>query len=302
MSGAIAAADARLAGLTATAHPGPRGPQPRGERLLVPLFGAVGLLFLIACANVSGLLLARGLQRQQEYATRAAIGAGRARLFRLVLIEAIVARADRGGARRRARLRHRRGAKASAVTPCRAPTPSVGWPVLLFGAGGGLVAGGRRRSAAGRARVAGQSVHAAQGHRGRRPAAASGACSAGSPPCRSCSRCRCWPAPRCSAHGPQPRSRPARLRDRAHPRDDRHPRRGPRQSRAFHEQALERVAAIPGVRHAAFAWGVPLTGNSWPAELEVVGRAAASSAIVDDQPAAAGGDRGLLRGDEHAPG
>ena len=58
-----------------------------GERLLVPLFGAVGLLFLIACANVSGLLLARGLQRQQEYATRAAIGAGRARLFRLVLIE-----------------------------------------------------------------------------------------------------------------------------------------------------------------------------------------------------------------------
>ena len=44
------------------------------------------------------------------------------------------------------------------------------------------------------------------------------------------------------------------------------------QGRAFHEQGLERVAAIPGVRHAAFAWGLPLTGNSWPAELEVVGR------------------------------
>ena len=57
---------------------------------------------------------------------------------------------------------------------------------------------------------------------------------------------------------------------------------GPRdQTRAFHEQALERVAAIPGVRHVAFAWGVPLTGNSWPAEIEVAGRAAASSAIVD---------------------
>jgi predicted permease len=53
------------------------------------------------------------------------------------------------------------------------------------------------------------------------------------------------------------------------------------QYRAFHEQGLERVAAIPGVRHAAFAWGVPLTGNSWPAEIEVVGRASGSSAIVD---------------------
>ena len=36
---------------------------------------------------------------------------------------------------------------------------------------------------------------------------------------------------------------------------------------AFHAQALERVAAMPGVSHAAFAWGVPLTGNSWPAEI-----------------------------------
>ena len=53
------------------------------------------------------------------------------------------------------------------------------------------------------------------------------------------------------------------------------------QGRAFHEQGLERVAAVPGVRHAAFAWGLPLTGNSWPAELEVVGRASGSSAIVD---------------------
>ena len=38
---------------------------------------------------------------------------------------------------------------------------------------------------------------------------------------------------------------------------------------------------MPGVRHAAFAWGVPLTGNSWPAELEVAGRAAARRRIVD---------------------
>src|SRR5207244_5799475 len=32
----------------------------------------------------------------------------------------------------------------------------------------------------------------------------------------------------------------------------------------FHRRALERVAALPGVQDAAFAWGVPLTGNNWP--------------------------------------
>jgi hypothetical protein len=38
---------------------------------------------------------------------------------------------------------------------------------------------------------------------------------------------------------------------------------------SFHRQALERVAAIPGVKYAVFAWGVPLTGNNWPATLEI---------------------------------
>jgi putative ABC transport system permease protein len=39
----------------------------------------------------------------------------------------------------------------------------------------------------------------------------------------------------------------------------------------FHERALERVAALPGVQKVAFAWGVPLTGNSWPAAFEIEG-------------------------------
>ncbi len=40
----------------------------------------------------------------------------------------------------------------------------------------------------------------------------------------------------------------------------------------FHRQALERVSALPGVVAAAFAWGVPLTGNSWPGAIEVEGQ------------------------------
>jgi len=40
----------------------------------------------------------------------------------------------------------------------------------------------------------------------------------------------------------------------------------------FHRQALKRVAAIPGVQYAAFAWGVPLTGNNWPATMDIEGQ------------------------------
>jgi putative ABC transport system permease protein len=46
----------------------------------------------------------------------------------------------------------------------------------------------------------------------------------------------------------------------------------------FHRRALEKVSAIPGVQNAAFAWGVPLTGNNWPATVEIEGQPAALKA------------------------
>ena len=248
-----------------------------GNRILLPLLGAAALVLLIACGNVSALLLVRGLQRQQEYAVRSALGVRRIELFRQVAVENLLL-ALLGGtvgvgiAFGVVKLFKVIGGHAIP----RLDSVSTGWPVLLFGFVTAILA----------AVIAGilpayrasrlDPIHVLKGA-----------------------------GPKSSAGvGEQRLLRTVTMAQTALTLalvvgagllirtmmnlasvqsgfdtryiltmsvtavqgkwDD------------FHHRVLERVSAIPGVEQAAFAWGVPLTGNNWPASIDIEGQPAAA--------------------------
>ena len=119
------------------------------------LLGAVALVLLIACANVGNLILARAMGRRKEIAIRAALGAGRGRVFQHLLAESLVLALAGGAAG--LLLAHtalRAGASLLADQIPRAEDASIDTTVLLFALAAslltGLLAGGVPALRAGR--------------------------------------------------------------------------------------------------------------------------------------------------------
>lgn len=244
-----------------------------GRRILFPLLGAAMLVLLIACGNAAALLLVRGLQRQQEYAVRTALGISRAALFRQVSMESLLLALLGGtlgvalafGAVRMFKL------IAGHAVP-RLDSVATGWPVLAWGLSAAVVAavfaglipalrasgldpievlksaGPKSSSGPGERRLL-RGVTTVQTALTLALLVGAGLL------IRTMNNIAKVPSGYKVDHilTMSVTAVQGKWAD-------------------FHHRALERVAALPGVQHAAFAWGVPLTGNNWPGAFEIEGQ------------------------------
>jgi len=250
-----------------------------GRRILVPLLGAAALVLLIGCGNVAALLLVRGLQRQEEYAVRSAMGMGRMALLRQVSIESLLL-ALLGGAfgvgLAFGVVRLFKVIAGHAIP--RLDGVTAGWPLLAWGLGAAVVAstfagifpalrafrmdpmevlknaGPKGTAGVGERRLL-RGVTMAQTALTLALLVGAGLL------IRTMINIAKVP----SGYNTRRILTMSVTEVRSYS-----------EWTNFHRHALERVSAIPGVQYAAFAWGVPLTGNNWPATLEIEGQAPAT--------------------------
>ena len=113
------------------------------QPLLWSLLAAVSFVVLMACVNVANLLLSRGVTRERETAIRAALGATRARLVRLALMEGVVLAAISGalGVLASAWILEGILAMLPPFTLASTVDPKLNLPVLLFALGATMIAG-----------------------------------------------------------------------------------------------------------------------------------------------------------------
>lgn len=247
-----------------------------GRRILLPLLGAATLVLLIACGNAAALLLVRGLQRQQEYAVRSALGMGRMALLRQVSTESLML-ALVGGA-------FGMGVAFGVVKLFkligghaipRLDAVTAGWPVLGCGLGSAVIAAvlagllpALRASRLDPMHVLKSAGPKSSAGRGERRLLR------GVTTVQTALTLALLVGAGLLIRTMMNLSRVQSGYNTGHiltmsvtaVRGD---------WSDFHRRALERVSALPSVQYAAFAWGVPLTGNNWPATFEIEGQPAA---------------------------
>ncbi len=246
-----------------------------GRRILLPLLGAATLVLLIGCGNAAGLLLVRGLQRQQEYAVRSALGMGRIALLRQVSTESLLLALMGGalgvglafGVVRLFKL------IAGHAVP-RLDGVTAGWTLLGWGLGAAVLASvfagalpalrAFRLDPMAVLKDAGPKGTAGIGERRLlrgvtmvQTALTLALLVGAGLLIRTMANIAKVPSGYNSEHILTMSVTEVQGRSTWG---------------SFHRQALDRVAALPGVQYAAFAWGVPLTGNNWPATLEIEGQ------------------------------
>jgi putative ABC transport system permease protein len=241
-----------------------------GARILLPLLGAAILVLLIACGNAAALLLVRGLQRQQEYAVRSALGIGRLALFRLVSSESLLM-ATMGGALgvglALAVVRIFKLIGRHAIP--RLDAVSTGWPVLAGGLGFALIAAllaalvpairATRLDPVDVLKSAGPKTSASRGER---------RLLRGVTTAQTALTLALLVGAGLLTRTMMNLSKVQSGFNTGHilaisvtaVQGD---------WSQFHRRALEQVSSLPGVQGAAFAWGVPLTGNSWDGLVEI---------------------------------
>jgi putative ABC transport system permease protein len=246
-----------------------------GRGILLPLLGAAALVLLIGCGNAAALLLVRGLQRQQEYAVRSAMGMGRIALLRQVSMESLLLALMGGifGVGLAVGIVKVFKLIAGHAVP-RLDSVTAGWAVLAWGLGAAVLAsmlaavfpalralrldpmevlknGGSKGTAGLGERRLLRGVAIAQTALTLALLVGAGLL------IRTMINLAGVPSGYNTSHILTMSVTEVRSFS---------------EWTTFHKQALQRVAAIPGVQYAAFAWGVPLTGNNWPATLEIEGQ------------------------------
>jgi len=243
-----------------------------GRRILLPLFGAAALVLLIACGNTAALLLVRGLQRQQEYAVRTALGVGRMALFRQVGIESASLALIGGVAGVVLAFGIVKVFKliGGHAIP-RLDAVSAGWPLLVFGLISALLAAmlaglvpalrASRMDPIDALKNTGSRSSAGRGERRLlrgvtmiQTALTLALLVGAGLLIRTMHNVA-------NVQAGYSLDRVLAMTVTAVQGD----------WSDFHHRALERVSRVPGVQRAAFVWGTPLTGNDWPGLVEIEG-------------------------------